>query len=314
MNSDKPILALMDEFLANQDINPNARKRYRENLMIFISWLTVHCSDIRNPKRSEIITYKRHLIDSKKAVTTIDAYLVPVRQFFKWLEAENIYDNIAAGITSPRRYAGVRKSYLQAEQVAQLLASINISTIIGKRDYAIINLMCNTGLRCIEISRMDLLDIKPYKDGFRVEIMGKGRISKDRSITIPECIMFPIHNYLIERTDLDGKNNPPMFINHCKTFRDRRFTRLSISKIIKKYLRAINIDSSKITAHSLRHTAAINAIKAGASIVDVQSMLGHRDSRSTDIYLRALEAESAEEGTAIRLLSDFYKNSKKKKK
>jgi integrase/recombinase XerD len=314
MNSTKPILSLMDEFLLNQDINPNARKRYRENLVIFISWLTVNCEDIRNPKRSEIITYKRHLIDSGKAVTTIDAYLVAVRQFFKWLEAEEIYDNIAAGITSPRRYAGVRKSYLQSEQVDQLLSVIDRSTVIGKRDYAIINLMCNTGLRCVEISRMDLMDVKPCKDGFRIDIMGKGRITKDRSINIPECIMFPIHNYLIERTDLDGTHNYPMFVNHANCSRNRRFTRLSISKIIKKYLRSIQIDSSKITAHSLRHTAAINAIKAGASIVDVQSMLGHRDSRSTDIYLRALEAESAEEGTAIRLLSDFYQNNKIKRK
>jgi integrase/recombinase XerD len=311
MNSDKPILQLMDEYLANQDIRETARKRYRENFHVFIGWLTRNCADIHNPKRSEIISYKEYLIQSGKAATTIDAYMVPVRQFFKWLEDERIYDNIAAGISSPLRYKGNRKDYLQAEQVDLLLSCISRSTITGKRDHAIINLMCNTGMRCVEISRMNLLDITPMKGGFNVAIQGKGHINKDRAVNIPHEVMLPIQNYLIERSDLNGVNNPPMFINHCYCSRNNRFTQLSISKIIKKYLRSIGIDTKKITAHSLRHTAAINAIKAGANIIDVQSMLGHRDSRSTDIYLRALQAESAEEGTAIRLLGDYYKNNKK---
>lgn len=314
MKSDKPILELMDEFLANQDIRETARKRYRENLQMFISWLTRNCEDVKNPKRSEVIRYKEHLIQSRKAATTIDTYMVPVRKFFRWLEEEKIYDDIAAGIHSPKRYQGFRKDYLRADKVNEMLRSINRSSVTGKRDYAIINLMVNTGMRCIEISRMDLCDIVPCRDGFRVMIQGKGHIAKDRSITIPEALMLPIHNYLIERDDLDGTNNPPMFINHSRNSKGKRFTRLSISKAIKKYLRLIKIDNKKITAHSLRHTAAINAIKAGASVVQVQSMLGHRNSMTTDIYLRALEAETAEEGTAIRLLGDYYKGAQKNNK
>jgi integrase/recombinase XerC/integrase/recombinase XerD len=314
MNSDKPLLQLMDEFLSNQDIRENSRKKYRENLHVFIGWLTRNCKDIANPLRSEVITYKEYLIQSGKAATTIDAYMVPVRQFFKWMEEEKIYDNVAAGIRSPRRYQGDRKDYLQADQIDQLLSCISKTGITGKRDYAIINLMCNTGMRCVEISRLDLLDISPTKDGFNVAIQGKGHINKDRSVTIPHEVMFPIQNYLIERSDLNGTNNPPMFVNHSYCSPNTRFTRYSISKNIKRYLRSIGIDNKRISAHSIRHSAAINAIKAGANIVDVQSMLGHKDSRSTDIYLKALQAESAEEGTAIRLLGDYYKNNKKRGK
>jgi len=314
MNSEKPILALMDEFLANQDISETARKRYRENLHVFISWLTRNCEDIRNPKRSEIIIYKRSLIDAGRAVTTIDAYMTPIRRFFNYLEEVHIYDNIAAGIKSPRRTIEVRKQYLNVDQVSTLLSSIDRSTIVGKRNYAIIILMCNTGMRCVEVSRLDVNDIEKDKGGYRIAIQGKGHISKDRSVNIPESVMCPIHDYLVERIDLTGKNNPPVFVNHSHSAEGKRFTQLSISKIIKQYLRSIHIDSKKLTAHSLRHTAAINAIKAGANIVDVQSMLGHRSSKTTDIYLRALEAESREEGTAIRLLNDFYKSGKKNEK
>ena len=313
MNTEKPILQLMNEFLVNIDISEFTRKKYRENMQMFIGWLTRNCEDVRNPKRSDILAYKQSLIESKKAATTIDAYMVPVRQFFKYLEDEGIYDNIAAGIHSPRRYQGYRKSYLQVDQVNKLLTSIGRSTLIGKRDYAIIQLMCTTGMRCVEVSRMDVDDIKPQKSGYMIELQGKGHINKDRYIHIPETIMLPIHNYLVERDDL-SKSNPPLFVNHSYCNKNGRFTQLSISKIIKKYLRAIDINSSKITAHSLRHTAAINAIKAGAKVTDVQSMLGHRFSSSTDIYLRALEAETAEEGTAIRLLDDLYKGANNKGK
>jgi integrase/recombinase XerC/integrase/recombinase XerD len=314
MKTDKPILELMDDFLANQDVSETTRKKYRENLHYFISWITRNCEDVKNPKRSELIRYKEHLIQSRKAATTIDTYMVPVRKFFRWLEDEKIYDDIAAGIHSPKRYHGNRKEYLRSDKVNELLKSISKASITGKRDYAIISLMVNTGMRCIEISRMDLCDVTPSKAGFVVMIQGKGHIAKDRSITIPESLMFPIHNYLIERTDLDGHNNPPMFVNHSNVSKGKRFTQLSISKIIKKYLRNISIDDKKITAHSLRHTAAINAIKAGATIVQVQSMLGHKNSMTTDIYLRALEAETAEEGTAIRLLGDYYKGAQRNKK
>jgi len=307
MNSNKSILQLMDSFLANQDIRETARKRYRENLHVFISWLTRNNEDIRNPRRSDIIAYKEHLIQSGKAATTIDAYLVPVRQFFKWLEEEQIYDNVAAGVTSPKRYAGVRKEYLSGEQVNELLASINRTTIQGKRNYAIINLMCNTGVRCVEISRMDVVDVTPSKKGgYDIVIQGKGHIQKDRQINVPEDVWRPVRDYLASRND----GGLWMFANHNGSIKGR-FTRLSVSKIIKHYLRKISIDSKKMTAHSLRHTAAINSLKAGANIMDVKGMLGHVNINTTNIYLRALEAESAEEGTAIRLLSDYYKGANK---
>jgi integrase/recombinase XerC/integrase/recombinase XerD len=308
MNSPKPILQLMDDFLANHDVHESTRKRYRENLQMFIGWLTRNCTDIKNPLRADILRYKQYLIDSKLATTTIDAYLGPVRLFFTYLEEAKIYDNVSAGVHSPRRYLGYRKDYLRSEQVNALLISIDRSTITGKRDYAIISLMCNTGMRCVEVSRLDYLDIQKAKAGYSIAIQGKGHINKDRSIAVPDVLIAPIREYIHNRTMY--LSNPPLFVNHSYVANNTRFTQLSISKIIKKYMRAIDIDSSKLTAHSLRHTAAINAIKAGAKISDVQSMLGHRHSYTTDIYLRALEAESAEEGTAIRLLHDYYKSNK----
>ncbi len=313
MKTDLPILDLIDEFLENIDIRDASRRRYRENLKVFVVWMTKNSPDVRQPRRAEIINYKEYLIKSGKALTTIDTYMTPVRGFFKWLESEGIYENVAAGVHSPKRYHGYRKTYLQAQQVMQLLAAIDRSTIVGKRNFAIINLMVRTGLRCVEVSRMNWHDILVRKKGYTLLIQGKGRLIKDRELNVTDDIMTPIFEYHIERREAEGIDHP-LFVNHSYYMKEERISRLTISKIIKKYFRMINIDDKKMTAHSLRHTAAINAIKAGAKIPEVQSMLGHVNSQSTDIYLRALEAESAEEGTAVRLLENYYRNAIKQPK
>jgi integrase/recombinase XerC/integrase/recombinase XerD len=276
--------------------------------------MTKHSSDARQPRRAEIINYKEYLIRSGKALTTIDAYMTPVRGFFKWLESEGIYENVAAGVHSPRRYHGYRKTYLQADQVIKLLSVIDRKTIVGKRDYAIINLMVRTGLRCIEVSRMNWHDVLIRKKGYTLLIQGKGHLAKDRELNVTDDIMSPIFQYHMERMPEPDGEDHPLFVNHSHYMKEERISRLTISKIIKKYFRMINIDDKKLTAHSLRHTAAINAIKAGAKIPEVQAMLGHTNSSSTDIYLRALEAESTEEGTAVRLLENYYKNATKQPK
>lgn len=313
MKTDLPILDLIDEFLENIDIRDASRRRYRENLKVFVVWMTKNSPDVRQPRRAEIINYKEYLIKSGKALTTIDTYMTPIRGFFKWLESEGIYENVAAGVHSPKRYHGYRKTYLQAQQVMQLLAAIDRSTIVGKRNFAIINLMVRTGLRCVEVSRMNWHDILVRKKGYTLLIQGKGRLIKDRELNVTDDIMTPIFEYHIERREAEGIDHP-LFVNHSYYMKEERISRLTISKIIKKYFRMINIDDKKMTAHSLRHTAAINAIKAGAKIPEVQSMLGHVNSQSTDIYLRALEAESAEEGTAVRLLENYYRNAIKQPK
>jgi len=310
MRSDKPILQLMDEFLANQDIRENSRKKYRDSLHIFIGWLTRN-ADVVNPQRSDIIRYKQWLLDSGKASMTVDNYLVSVRQFFRYLEDCNVYDNIAAGVHSPKRYQGYRKGYLKPADVNRLLNSINRDTIQGKRDYAIINLMVRTGMRCIEVSRADVQDLYVEGDHWIIEIQSKGHFEKDRPLGLTNKVVAPIKEYLNDLYDISESS--PLFSNHSHVSKNR-ITTLTISKVIKKYLRAIGIDSIKISAHSLRHTAAITSLRAGATISEVQHMFGHRSPNTTMIYLRAIEEELRREGTAVGRLDDAYEIAKKNDK
>jgi len=325
MNTDKPILQLMDDFLANQDIRENSRRKYRDNLHFFINWLTRN-ADVMEPKRSDIIMYKKYLIESGRASMTVDNYLAPIRQFFKYLEESGIHENIAAGIHSPKKYLGYRKGYLNPDQVSDLLASINRDIITGQRDYAIINLMVRTGMRCIEVTRADNKDLRYENNQWVIYLQRKGHWDKDRALGITNRVVSPIADYIrfanindvVELpggafTKLERKDHP-LFCNHAYVSNGTRITPETISKMVKRHLRAIGIDSSKISAHSLRHTAAITALKNGAPLYDVQQMLGHRSSDTTQIYLRAIEEEKSREGTAVRLIDNAFKITKKKGK
>jgi integrase/recombinase XerD len=302
MNSDKPILKLMDEFLANQDIRENSRRKYRDNLHVFIGWITRN-ADVKNLQKETIIRYKNWLQESGRLPSTVDNYLAPVRQFFRYLAEEDIHKNITIGVRSPKRGQGYSKEYLKPEQIINLLQSINRNTDNGLRDYAIINLMVRTGMRCIEVTRANVRDLKLEEDRWMFYIQGKGRWAKDRALGVTVKIVNPIAEYI----NLHSlPEDSPLFLNHSYVSSKTRITSVSISKIVKKYLRAIGIDSKKISAHSLRHTAAITALKNGADILAVQSMLGHRKVETTMIYQRALEEERGRDGTAIRIMDDAY--------
>jgi len=302
MNTDKPILQLMDEFLANHDVRENSRKKHRDNLHFYIGWTTRN-ADVVNPKRSDILRYKQYLIDSGKSPSTIDNYLVSVRQFYKYLEDSGIYENIAAGVHSPTKYTGYRKAPLQPDQVATLLAAVKKSSLVGLRDYAIINLMVRTGMRCCEVARTNVKNLRIENKIWVIYIQGKGHYEADRALGLTEKVVGPISEYIREN---NLQESSPLFLNHAHASNGTRITTLTISKIVKRYLRSIGIDSGKITAHSLRHTAAISALKAGATILDVQSMLGHRSVETTMIYQRSIEEERQREGTAVRFLDNAY--------
>lgn len=308
MRTNKPILALVDDFLSDADIRDNSRKKYHDNMRIFVDWLMKN-GDVTNPQRSDIIRYKQWLMDSGRKAQTTDNYLTTVRQFFCYLEEKGIWEDIAAGIRSPRMSHEYRKDHLKPDQVNRLLASVDRSTICGLRDFAIINLMVRTGMRCVEVRRLNMGDIRLEDDTWMVCIQGKGRMDKDRILGITPKVVEPMIDYFETRDNQAGSE--PAFLNHAYVSRGTRITELTISKVVKRQLRRIGIDSKKISAHSLRHTAAVTALGAGASIYDVQRMLGHRDVKTTSIYLLSIAEEQGRKGTAVRLMDDVFKEPQK---
>lgn len=298
----KPLSELVLEFISEQDVNDLSKKTYRRAIDRFVKWVVVSSLNFWKLKKKDIISYKSSLISDDLSVYTIDLYLTVIRKFYSWLDDSGLYENIAAGIRSPRRERKFKKGYLSVDQVNKLLTSIDKSTIIGKRDYAIISLMIGVGLRRVEVCRMSVGDVISDGGNVLIRIQRKGHSEKDSEICISDEILQAIHDYLVERDDL--AEDTPLFVTHAKGYKASRLSPGVVSRMVKERLINIGISDRKFTCHSLRHTAAILALKAGASIYEVQQMLGHTDIKTTTIYLRAIDEETRVNNRAVKLLGE----------
>lgn len=274
----------LTEFISEQDIKENSKGTYQRALKQFFSFMSSKSIGLTG---NDILDYKKFLSDQKLAAYTINSYLVVVRRFFAWTESKKIYPNIAKTIKAMKKPKDFRKESLSNQQIARVLKGINQSTLQGKRDFAIINLLLRTGLRTIEIQRADIGDIAKRIDEAKFYIEGKGRDAKDEYVVLTYTSLKPILTYLEARGQAD--KSAPLFASISDRNNGDRMTTRSISRLIKNALLKADIDDKRLTAHSLRHTAITNALKGGASLQEVKTMARHANINTTLIYSHNLE-------------------------
>jgi integrase/recombinase XerC/integrase/recombinase XerD len=280
-----PIYELVDSFLRAQDIKEISRTAYRKGLEKFISWLSAGA--IAQPDRESVLQFKSFLIEAGLSANTVNSYLVAVKRFFAYLEGIRKYPNVAKDVKGMKQSGGHLRESLTVEQIRDLLAQISAESVLGKRDYAMINLMARTGLRTIEVVRADVEDIKQQGGEALLYVQGKGKDSKDAFVLLIEKSLKPVLAYLKAR----GKVEPgdPLFASHSDRNGGRRLTTRSVRKVIKDYLGKINIESKKLTAHSLRHSFATLSLRAGAPLLQVKEALRHASIETTQRYLHNIE-------------------------
>lgn len=275
---------LMTRWVTFIDAKPRTIDTYTHNLKQFFLWLQSH--DIVRPVREDIILYRDNLKEDHKP-TTVQAYITAVKLFFQWTEQEGIYPDVAKRIKGARLDADHKKDYMTAAQVHKILASIDTSTLTGKRDYAMLCLMVTAGLRTIEIIRADIADIRARGDYTALYVQGKGHDEKNTFVKLADPVEAAIRDYLAAR----GKaaDNEPLFVSHANRNAGERMTTRSVRRIAKDILIAAGFNSDRLTAHSFRHTAATLNLLNGASLEETQQLLRHTSINTTMIYSHALE-------------------------
>jgi len=276
---------LIEDFISSLDIAMASKVTYRRAINQFTYWLS--SSGIANPERKTILEYKKHLKEKGLSPYTGTFYLVAVRKFFQHLEVNKLYPDITKGIKGFKRPKNYSKDGLAITQVKDLLASIDTTTLKGKRDYAMINLMIRTGLRDIEVSRADIGDMRTEQGAMVLWIHGKGRESKDEFVILTPEAEKPIREYLKARGS--NKDDEPLFSSTSNRQKGQRMTTRSISRIVKDCLKNIGINNKRITSHSLRHTFGITALANGASVVQVKEAMRHRSIETTMVYVRTMD-------------------------
>ncbi|MFO7830173.1 MAG: tyrosine-type recombinase/integrase [Bacteroidales bacterium] len=288
---------VITDFLSSQDVRESSRQLYKRTIQQFFTWVTDNNINLDEISRIDIIKYKAALFEKGLSSLTVGSYLTIVRKFFQWTETEKIYPNIAKGIKTPKRSQKFKKQHLTTDSCMELLNHYR-----SKRDYAIVNLMLRTGLRTIEVSRLNIDDIT-FKSNQRVlMIHGKGHNEKDEFVVLTDKAYEPIKEYLETR---QVNNNSPLFASESNNNRGKQLTTKTISTIVKKGLKAIGLDGKEFTAHSLRHTTAVNILKAGGSLYSTQVTLRHTNPATTQIYTESIKEEQRLRNPAEKLIDSM---------
>ncbi len=296
-NQQRSLNEVITDFLNSQDVRKNSRQLYQRTIRQFFTWIDKNGINLDEIKRADILNYKADLFEKGLTSLTVGSYLTIVRKFFEWTEMEKIYPNVAKGIKTPRREQKFKKQHLTIDSCMKLLNHYR-----SKRDYALVNLMLRTGLRTIEISRLNISDIT-FKSNQRIlMIHGKGHNEKDNFVVLTEKAYVPIREYLEAR---NTTKDAPLFISQSNNSKGKRLTTKTISTIVKKGLKAIGLDGKEFTAHSLRHTTAVNILKAGGSLYSAQTTLRHSNPATTQIYTESIKEEQRLNNPAEALIDNM---------
>lgn len=275
---------LINKWLKFAEISDNSKETYIKGVCKFVVF--VRKNDITQPTRETVIDFKDEIMNQNSNATAY-SYLSGLKSFYKFLEYENISQDITRGIKLPKIPKGHKKDSLTEEQLRQLLNSLNQNNLMNARDCCMINLMLRTGLRSCEVLNANFGDIQTKEGKHILYIQGKGHTEKDDFVVLEYDMMKIIDNYLNKRRNLIDKS--PLFISLNHSTYGERLKSSSFRKIIKNRLRDVGIDSKRLSPHSLRHTAVTFSLLSGATIQETKDMARHTDVNTTLGYAHNLK-------------------------
>lgn len=208
---------------------------------------------------------------------TQNYYLIALRAFLKFLrkrEVKSLDPEKIELAKIPERSLNL----ISEIELNRLLTAPKTDTLEGKRDRAILELLFSTGLRVSELCALDTDDVDLSRDEFSVR--GKG--DKVRVVFLSEEAKLFVREYLKNRKDME----PALFIRYGKKAEvgtDRRISPRAVQRILKKYAALAGI-TKKVTPHIIRHSFATDLLRNGADLRSVQTLLGHANIGTTQIY------------------------------
>lgn len=276
---------LLNDFFAFLDVSEKTRSTYQRSLRQLFKFFTTN--SIQNPSRDDLLSFKKSLEAAGRKPATIGLYLASARRFFSWTEQKGIYPNISQGVKAPKQERGHKRDFFGASQLKNILSDIERNTLEGKRNFAVMTLMITGGLRTIEIVRANIEDLRTLGDCTVLYVQGKGRKDRTEFVKISAPVLKAINDYLSARGHVE--DTAPLFASLSKRNKGSRLTTRTISGICKRAMIAAGYNSSKLTAHSLRHSAVTLSIMAGASIQEVQAFARHANIATTTIYAHTVD-------------------------
>ena len=197
-----------------------------------------------------------------------------IRSFYKYLtnKAKLLSENPVQDLDSPHLKKSLPR-YLDLEESVSLLDHVDGAN--QARDYCILTLFLNCGLRISELVGLNVTDVR----GNQLRVLGKG--NKERMLFLNEACQNALEDWLTERSMLTLVDQNALFVTLQNR---RRISRAAVHKLVKKHLAAAGLDSTQYSAHKLRHTAATLMLQNGVDVRTLQEVLGHEHLNTTQIY------------------------------
>lgn len=282
------------DFIEYLEVEGGRMPRTAENYEFYLNRFVEFAGDITPIEISnELLRKYRLWLNRYKAadgntlaMITQSYHLIALRGFLKYLSRRDIPSLSPDKIELPKTHRK-QVTFLHYDEILRLLEQINTGEESGLRDRAIIELLFSSGLRVSELVNLN----RDHINTKRREFMVRGKGQKDRPVFISEAAADWVEQYLALRQDTLA----PLFISYSKNVEAntsgdyRRLTARSIQRMVSQYARLAGI-TKHVSPHTMRHSFATDLLMNGADLRSVQSMLGHSNIATTQIYTHVTDA------------------------
>jgi integrase/recombinase XerD len=293
--------AFLHYLSAERGASKNTIDAYRNDLSGFTAFAGSESNNGHSPDtprcidRDLVIGYIADLNGRRYAKATVARKVAALKSFCAFLlDHGDLTSNPTAQIDSPRAPKPVPKPMSTEEVDALLAVPLNSDTPEATRDASMLQLMYATGMRVTELVSLNLDSLHLVPPPAYVRCVGKG--AKERTIPVHSEAVSALERYLDDSRPalLKGRPQSALFVNR----RGERLTRQGFWLILKGYARTAGINSH-VTPHTLRHSFATHLLRGGASVRDVQELLGHANVSTTQVYTQLADEHLREVYEAV---------------
>ena len=286
--------AKVEQFLKHlrrdRDLSPHTERAYRADLGGFVAYCVEH--EQTKPvgwDHAFLRRYLAHLRTASPARATLARKIASLRAYMRFLVVEGVLESSPADALRNPRTEKKLPNFLSEEELEALLLVPDLTTFVGRRDRAILEVLYSAGLRVGELVALNLEQCD--LDSGACRVFGKGR--RERLAFVGMHARTALCAYLDARRAIRVRDRKAVFLNT----RGTRLTDRSVRRMIDACAREAGLDATRVSPHTLRHTFATHLLNHGADLRDVQELLGHADLATTQIYTHVttqrLEAQFA---------------------